>query len=50
MAQKADGNIKGKLVDSASKQAITDATVSIINAKDSSLITFTLSNSKALLK
>ncbi len=44
MAQKADGNIKGKLVDSASKQAITDATVSIINAKDSSLITFTLSN------
>jgi hypothetical protein len=44
VAQKADGNIKGKLVDTASKQAITDAVVSIISSKDSSLITFTLSN------
>lgn len=44
IAQKADGNIKGKLVDTASKQSITDAVVSIISSKDSSLITFTLSN------
>jgi hypothetical protein len=44
MAQKPDGNIRGKLVDTASKQAITDATVSLITRKDSSLITFTLTN------
>jgi hypothetical protein len=44
MAQKADGSIKGKLVDTASKQGIADATISLLNAKDSSLVTFTLSN------
>ena len=43
-AQKADGSIKGKLVDSAAKQPISEATVSALNAKDSSLATFTLSN------
>ncbi len=43
-AQKADGTIKGKLVDSTSKQPISDATVSVMNAKDSSLATFTLTN------
>src|SRR5436853_6986736 len=43
MAQKADGSIKGKLVDTASKQAITDATISVLSRKDSSLITFTIS-------
>lgn len=43
-AQKADGSIKGKLVDSTNKQPITDATVSVMNAKDSSLTTFTLTN------
>ena len=43
-AQKADGSIKGKLVDTTAKQPISDATVSILNAKDSSLATFTLSN------
>ncbi len=43
-AQKTDGNIKGKLVDTAAKQPISDATVSVLNAKDSSLATFTLSN------
>jgi hypothetical protein len=45
-AQKADGIIKGKLVDTAAKQPIVDATVSLVNAKDSSLVTFTLSNKK----
>ncbi|MFI5133518.1 MAG: carboxypeptidase regulatory-like domain-containing protein [Chitinophagales bacterium] len=43
-AQKADGSIKGKLVDTAAKQSLSDATVSVLNAKDSSLTTFTLSN------
>lgn len=41
-AQKADGSIKGKLVDSTTKQPISDATISVMNAKDSSLATFTL--------
>ncbi len=36
-AQKADGTIKGKLLDSASKQPILDATVSVMTVKDSSL-------------
>jgi hypothetical protein len=43
-AQKADGSIKGKLIDTAAKQPVPDATVSVLNAKDSSLATFTLSN------
>src|SRR5689334_18056179 len=43
-AQKADGSIKGKLIDTASKQPIPDATISVQNVKDSSLVTFTLSN------
>ena len=42
-AQKFDGSIKGKLVDTAAKAPIPDATVSVLNAKDSSLATFTLS-------
>jgi hypothetical protein len=32
-AQKADGGIKGKLVDTTAKQPIADATVSVLNAK-----------------
>ena len=43
-AQKADGSIKGNLLDSNTKQPIVDATVSVMNVKDSSLATFTLSN------
>lgn len=43
-AQKADGSIKGKLVDTTAKMNIADATVSVLQAKDSSLVTFTLSN------
>jgi hypothetical protein len=45
-AQKADGVIRGKLVDTAAKQPIVDATVSLLHVKDSSLATFTLSNKK----
>ncbi|MGB3008241.1 MAG: carboxypeptidase-like regulatory domain-containing protein, partial [Chitinophagaceae bacterium] len=43
-AQKADGSIKGKLIDTSAKQPINGATISVLNAKDSSLATFTLSN------
>ncbi|HRE37331.1 MAG TPA: TonB-dependent receptor [Chitinophagaceae bacterium] len=49
-AQKADGSIKGKLIDTAGKQPITGATVSLINAKDSSLATFTLSNKQGVFE
>ncbi|MFM8710401.1 MAG: carboxypeptidase-like regulatory domain-containing protein, partial [Sphingomonadales bacterium] len=42
-AQRADGSIKGKLIDSTAKQPVTDATVSVISARDSSLASFTLS-------
>lgn len=43
-AQKADGIIRGKLVDTAAKQPISDATVSLLQARDSSLVTFTLTD------
>jgi Carboxypeptidase regulatory-like domain len=49
-AQKADGSIKGKLMDTASKQPIADATISVLNAKDSSLVTFTLSNKQGVFE
>lgn len=42
-AQKTDGSIKGKLMDTAAKAPISEATISVLNAKDSSLSTFTLS-------
>ncbi len=50
MAQKADGSIKGKLVDTASKQAIADATISLLNPKDSSLVTFTISTKQGVFE
>ena len=43
LAQGGDGTVKGRLVDTAAKQGLSDATVSVISSKDSSLITFTLS-------
>lgn len=49
-AQKADGSITGKLVDTAGKQPISDATVSLLQAKDSSLVTFTLTNKQGLFE
>ena len=49
-AQKFDGSIKGKVVDTAAKQPIIDATVSVLNAKDSSLATFTLSNKQGIFE
>jgi hypothetical protein len=50
LAQKADGSIKGKLIDTAAKQAIADATISLIQAKDSSLVTFTLSSKQGIFE
>jgi hypothetical protein len=49
-AQKTDGSIKGKLVDTAAKQPLSEATVSVMNAKDSSLSTFTLSNKQGVFE
>lgn len=49
-AQKNDGTVKGKLVDSLTKLPIPDATVSVMNAKDSSLATFTLSNKQGMFE
>jgi Outer membrane protein beta-barrel family/Carboxypeptidase regulatory-like domain len=43
-AQKPDGLIRGKLIDTAAKQPINGATISVQNLKDSALVTFTLSN------
>jgi len=43
-AQRNDGIIKGRLYDTAAKQPIADATISVQNAIDSTLVTFTLSN------
>ena len=50
LAQKADGVVKGKLIDSTAKTGIADATVSLLNAKDSSLATFTLSNKQGVFE
>lgn len=43
-AQKNNGSIKGRLLDTLQKQPIENATVSVINAADSSLIGFTRSD------
>ena len=43
-AQKPQAQIRGKLIDTVSKQPIQDATISLMNATDSSLVTFTLTN------
>ncbi len=49
-AQKSEGSIKGKLMDTVAKQPISEATVSLINAKDSSLSTFTISNKSGVFE
>lgn len=49
-AQKADGSIKGKLIDTSGKQPLNGATVSAINKKDSSLATFTLTNKQGVFE
>lgn len=49
-AQKFDGSIKGKLTDTTAKLPVPDATISVLNAKDSSLVTFTLSTKSGLFE
>src|SRR5690242_10139219 len=49
-AQRPDGSIKGKLMDTAAKAPISDATVSVLRAKDSSLVTYTLSNKQGVFE
>lgn len=49
-AQKPVGSIKGKLVDTIAKQPVTDATISVLNSKDSSLTSFTTSNKQGLFE
>jgi hypothetical protein len=44
LAQKTSGNVKGILVDSISNEPISDATISIVEEKDSSFQSFTLSS------
>src|SRR5215467_11941224 len=43
-AQKATPFIKGQLIDTASKQFLQQATVSVVNSTDSSLVSYTLSD------
>jgi hypothetical protein len=38
------GNVKGVLMDTAARQPVTDATITILQAKDSSLVTFSRTN------
>lgn len=49
-AQKADGVIKGKLTDTSAKAPVAEATISIVNAKDSSLTTFSISDKKGVFE
>lgn len=43
-AQKTEGYIKGKLTDTTTKQLLSEATVSVLLVKDSTLISFSLSD------
>ncbi len=49
-AQKNNGIVRGTLKDSASKIGLHDATVTIIKAKDSSLLSFTLSSNSGFFE
>ncbi len=47
MAQtKISGSIKGKLADSVKKESMAKATVTVMNPKDSSVVTYTIANEK----
>ncbi|MEJ7738866.1 MAG: outer membrane beta-barrel family protein [Chitinophagaceae bacterium] len=43
---KVNGSVKGKLTDTLSKESLAEATVSVLNLLDSSLVSFSLSNAK----
>lgn len=51
MAQKnINGTIRGKVTDTASKQSLADATVSIMDTKDSSSVAFAAANDKGVFE
>jgi len=50
MAQNPYGSVKGKLVDTAAKQFLSEATVSVIGTIDSSLVSYTLSNKQGFFE
>lgn len=45
-----NGIVKGKLVDTTAKQSLSEATVSVMLVKDSSLVSFTLSDKKGVFE
>lgn len=44
------GSVKGRLVDTAARQSLTDVTVSVMRTKDSFLVHFTLSDKKGVFE
>ncbi|HET9825573.1 MAG TPA: carboxypeptidase regulatory-like domain-containing protein, partial [Chitinophagaceae bacterium] len=44
IAQFSIGSIKGKLIDTLARQPLSQATVAVLNKKDSSLVSYTMSN------
>lgn len=49
-AQRADASVKGKVTDTTSGKPLMDATVSILQPKDSSVISFSLTNAQGLFE
>src|SRR5688572_12875095 len=49
-SQKPDGAIKGVLTDTSARKPITDATISVLKASDSSLFTYTLSKKNGVFE
>ena len=45
-----NGSVKGKLIDTTAKQFLSEATVSVILIKDSSLVSFSLSDKKGIFE
>ena len=49
-AQKTQATVKGIVYDTASKHGLSYATISVVNAKDSTLVTFTRADSTGKFK
>ncbi|HKC37323.1 MAG TPA: outer membrane beta-barrel family protein [Chitinophagaceae bacterium] len=45
-----NGSVKGKLIDSTARQALSEATVSVMLIRDSSLVSFSLSDKKGIFE
>jgi len=45
-----NGSVKGKLIDTTTKQSLSEATVSVMLLKDSSLVSFSLSDKKGIFE